>query len=187
MHPLWQKITTLQRRLIWRRRATAVCAIAATTIAVALALGAADYLVRFSDRGLRIMATFALFAAFAWAVYRWAYLPSRRPLARLTIARRIEQRFPQLKDSLASAVEFLAQSEEDPTSGSAQLRRLVVGDAQNTVDDLNLDEVIDRRPLRSAASWLTAATVLLAVCAVWNAGVVTTALERLVAPLGSAE
>ncbi|HEY3395222.1 MAG TPA: hypothetical protein VGK58_21150 [Lacipirellulaceae bacterium] len=157
------------------------------TIAVAFALGAADYLVRFSDRGLRIMATLALFATFIWAVYRWAYLPSRRRLAPFAVARRIEQRFPQLKDSLASAVEFLMQSEEDSTSGSAQLRRLVVVEAQNTVDDLNLDEVIDRRPLRRAASWLAAVTVLVAACAVWNAGAVTTALARLAAPLGSAE
>jgi hypothetical protein len=187
MHALAQKIAWLQRRLLWRRRAAGVCAIAATTIAAALALGAVDYVVRFADPGLRIMASLTLVAAIAWAVYRWWYLPSRRKLAPLAVARRIEQRFPQLRDSLASAVEFLMQSEDEPTSGSPQLRRRVVGEAQNAVEGLNLDDVIDRRPLRRYAAWLAAAILVLAACAAWDAGVVTTALARLVAPLGRAE
>ncbi|HEX2474188.1 MAG TPA: hypothetical protein VHK01_05555, partial [Lacipirellulaceae bacterium] len=187
MHPLAQQIVSLQHRLLWRRRAAAACAIAAAAIAAALVLGMADYVLRFADPGLRIMMTLVFAGAIAWAVYRWWYVPSRPSLAPLAVARRVEQRFPQLRDSLASAVEFLAQSEDDRTSGSAQLRRLVVNEAQNAVADLPVDEVVDRRPLRRAAWCLAATLLILAVCAAWDAGAVTTAFARLLAPIGSAQ
>jgi hypothetical protein len=185
MHPLSKKITALQRRLVLRERGVAVCRILATLIGAALVLGLIDYVLRFSDPGLRIMATSALVAATLWALYRWWYLPSRSALVPLSVARRVEAHFPQLNDSLASALEFLQQSEEDRTAGSAQLRRLVVAHAENTIDGLPMDEVIDRRPLRRAAAWLAAASVGLALCLAWDAGAVRTAMARLAAPLGT--
>jgi hypothetical protein len=103
MHPLAQKIASLQRRLLWRRRAAAACAVLATVIAAALVLGTADYVLRFADPGLRIMISMVFVGAITWAVYRWWYRPSRASLAPLAVARRVEQRFPQLRDSLASA------------------------------------------------------------------------------------
>jgi hypothetical protein len=187
MHPLTQKISSIRWRLNWRRRAAAACAIVAAAIATAFVLAATDYVVRFVDPGLRIMATLVFVAAVVFAVYRWWYLPSRRQLDSLTVARRIEQRFPQLRDSLASAVEFLEQSEEDRSAGSAQLRRLVVSEAQVAVEALPLDDVIDRRPLRRAVGSLVAGVALLGVCAAWDASSVATALARLAAPLGSTE
>ncbi len=186
MHPLTRKIAALQRRLAVRELAVAACRIAATMIAAAIVLGAADYFVRFRDPGLRILATATLATAVFWAVYRWWYLPHRR-LVPLVVARRVESHFPQLRDSLASAIEFLQQEENDDTAGSAQLRRLVVAEAQTTVDQLALDEVIDRRPLRRAAIWLAFAGVALALCIVWDARAVATAVARLAVPLGSAE
>src|SRR3990172_5607415 len=100
MHPLAQKLSSLRRRLILRQRAAAVCWIAATVLAAAMVLGVADYVVRFGDPGLRIMATFALASSATWAVYRWWYAPSRRRLIPLVVARRVEEHFPQLRDSL---------------------------------------------------------------------------------------
>ena len=166
MHPLSQKIASLQRQLVWRRRAVAACWIVATAIATAFALGLIDYLVRFNDHGLRIMATMAFLAAMAWAAYRWWYLPQQQRLAPLSVARRVEAHFPQLHDSLASAVEFLQQSEHDETAGSAQLRRLVIAEAHNNIEGLPLDEVIERGPLRKAATWLAIAVAAVAICAV---------------------
>src|SRR6476646_8035022 len=139
MHPLSQKIELLQRQLVWRRRAVAACWIGATAIAAALALGSIDYLVRFNDPGLQIMSTLAFMAAMTWAAYRWWYLPGQQRLAPLVVARRVEARFPQLHDSLASAVEFLQQSESDETAGSPQLRRLVIAEAHNSIEGLPFD------------------------------------------------
>ncbi|MEX2309276.1 MAG: hypothetical protein WD738_16870 [Pirellulales bacterium] len=187
MHPLAQKIASLQHRLVWRHRAAAACRVAAAILAVALLLGFIDYLLRFNDPGLRIMATAVLLAAAIFAGYRWWYLPSRRRLVPLLVARRVEARFPQLHDSLASALEFLQQSEDDRTAGSAQLRRLVVAETQTAVDALPLDDVIDQRPLRRATGWLAVPLLAAALFIAVDARAVATALARLAAPLGSTE
>lgn len=186
MHPLSERITALQRRLAMRERATAACRIAAAMIAAAMLLGALDYYFRYADPGLRLMATAALVAVGLWAAHRWWYLP-RRPANALAVARRIEARFPQLRDALASAVEFLEQREEDHTAGSPELRRLVVAQAQVAIDDLPLDEVIDRRPLRQAAISLAIAVGVAALLLAWDARAVGTALARLVSPLGTTQ
>ena len=187
MHLVTEKIAVLQRQLVWRHRATAICWIAATTLTAACVLGLIDYLVRFADSGLRIMASAALLAAAAWAVYYWWLRTKRQRIGQLSVARRVESRFPQLRDALASAVEFLNQPEEDLTAGSAQLRRLVIAEAQSAVEQLPLNDVIDRRPLRRSARWLLAPLIVLALCSLWDATAVQTALVRLVAPLGATE
>ena len=187
MHVLTQKIVALRRQLVWRWRLTAACWIAATAIAVALVLGLADYWLHFKDTGLRIMATMALALAVAWVAYRAWYLPSQRRLLPLDVARRVERHFPQLQDSLASALEFLEQSEDDELAGSAQLRRLVVAEAQNTIETLPLEDVIERRPLRKAATALAVAAASMLVCVVIDPSGVQTALARLALPLGTTQ
>jgi hypothetical protein len=188
MHPLTAKIVLLQRRLVWRERATAACAIVAAIIAATCGLGLIDYLFRVSDRGLRVMMTAALAAAATYAVYRWWYFPRlRRRMGPLAVARRVETEFPQLDDRLASALEFLGQSEHDATAGSAALRRAVVIEADHAVSGLPLEDVIDRRPLRRAATWAGIAMAAVVVCALVAGENVRTAAVRLLAPLGSTE
>jgi hypothetical protein len=185
MHPLAAKITALQRRLLLRERAVAVCRTMAVVLAAVIVLGLLDYGLRYVDRGLRVMATLALAAVIVWAAYRWWYLPRTRWPTALTVARRIETRFPQLHDSLASAVEFLQQSEEDVTAGSPQLRRIVVAEAETAVERLALEEVVERGPLRRAAVWCGVACAALMFCLLVDAHSVGTAVARLVAPLAN--
>jgi len=187
MHPVAQKIAGLQRRITLRAYATAACASAATLLAGAIILGLADYLVRFRDPGLRIIATSAFVAIALYAAYRWWYRSGRKRLAPLAVARKIESYFPQLNDSLASAVEFLEQSEDDETAGSAQLRRMVVAEAESSTTGLPLDEAIDRRPLRRATAWLVAVCLVLGAWLAWDASAVRIAVARLVMPLGGAQ
>src|SRR4051794_10379991 len=187
MHPLAQKIASIERRLIWQRRAVAICRVLATALLAALLLGLGDYATRSPDRGLRIMATAALLLATGCAAYRWWYVPLIQRLDSLTVARRLEARFPQLQDSLASAIEFLRQSEEDEAAGSAQLRRLVIANAANSIECLPLELVIDRRPIRKASIWLGAAVLLTGLCVSFNFGAAQTALARLIAPFGNAQ
>jgi hypothetical protein len=187
MHPLTQKIAALQSELVWRRRITAACWMLAAAIGAAFVLGLTDYWLRFKDTGLRIMATSAFTCIVAWVAYRAWYLPSRRRVRALDVARRVEDRFPQLQDSLASAVEFLEQPEDDHLYGSAQLRRLVVAEAQNTVESLPLNAIVERRPLRRAIAALAVAAAAVVLCLVIDPGAVRTALARLAVPLGSAQ
>ncbi len=184
-HPLAEKLAELEHRLVVRRWAVAACAAVATVLGAALVLGAIDFAVRYNDRGLRVMASAALVAVAGWAAYRWWYVPSRRRLGPLEVARRVETRFPELGDSLASALEFLGESEDDATAGSAVLRRAVINQAGASVEGLSLDEVIDNRPLRRAAAWAGGVVALVVVCLLLDAGAVGTAAARLAAPLGA--
>ncbi len=184
MHPVTQKIDNLRRQLLWRRRVTAACWVFAAAVGAAFVLGLADYWIHFQDTGLRIMATSAFVLFVAWVMYRFWYIPGRGRLRMLDVARRVESHFPQLHDALASAIEFLGQSEDDQLAGSAQLRRLVVARAQSEVEALPLGDVIDHRPLRRAAIVCGIGVVLAATCLLMDPNSVRTAVTRLVAPLG---
>lgn len=164
---------------------TAVCGIIATVIGAGFVIGLIDYLIRFHDPGLRIIATAAFAIAVSWAVYRWILSPGRGRFVPLFVAQRIEAHFPDLNDSLSSAIEFLHQSETDAMAGSAQLRRLVISEAQQSIESLPLDDVIDRRPLRKAAAWVAAMALLGITCFVVNPGASSTAVARLILPLGN--
>jgi hypothetical protein len=147
MHPLTARIESIERRLVGRRRVESICRIAAGVILVAILLGLLDYLFRLTDPGLRLMSSAAFVAAVGLAVHRWWYRSQRGEPTTLSVARRIEHQFPQLGDSLASSIEFLQQSEDDPTAGSPLLRRMVIAETESTVERLPLEQVIDRRPL----------------------------------------
>ena len=175
----------LQRRLLWQRRLRTACWILAAAIAGAFVLGMADYLLRFKDPGLRIMATSAWLVFIGYVVYRTWYLPGRVPLQPLNVARRLESHFPQLHDSVASAIEFLQQSEHESAAGSPQLRRLVIAEAQNNVESLPITEIASFRSSLRTASCLAAALLLLAACLYINHNAVATAIARLALPLGT--
>jgi hypothetical protein len=188
MHPLAAKIADLQRRLVWRERAVAVCAILAAAVATAIALGLLDYLLRISDRGVRVILTVTLLATTAYSFYRWWYVPRRhRQLGQLAVARRLEAHFPQLGDRVASALDFLGQPEDDASAGSAELRRAVVISADHELSQLPLDSLIDRRPLKRAATYAAIAFAIVALCGLLAGNSVRTAAVRLLAPLGTTE
>src|SRR3972149_5432314 len=103
MHPLSANIDALHRRFVRHERAVAACRTMAAVVAVACALGLADYFVRFTDRGLRVMISAALAAATGWALYRWWWVPRRRRPGALAGARRGGAQFPQLRHRLGRA------------------------------------------------------------------------------------
>ena len=160
-HPLEQRLTQLRRRVERLLAVYGVCALLAGVLGGAMVLGWLDYLVRFQDRGLRIMASLALSGAVGWTAYRFFYLPRRKRLGDVDLALTVERRFPNLEDRLASAVEFLRQDEDDPTAGSPALRRAVIAQTVAETENLDFDAVLDARPATRAA-WMAAAACLLA-------------------------
>src|SRR5688572_6155340 len=126
MHPLRQQIARLRRQI---RRIALVYGLAWLAIGVlgsVLVLGLADYLIRFQDRGVRIIATLTLLGVVAWTIYRYLWPALSLRMSDVAIARRVERRFPELADRLSSAMDFLDQPEDEPIAGSAELRRAVV-------------------------------------------------------------
>ncbi len=158
--------------------------ITAAVLGTMLVAGLADYLFRFDDPGLRLLASLGVLAVLGWAAYRFAYRGLGIRLEDVDLARGLERRFPQLGGSLASAVEFLGQADDDPTAGSAILRREVVRQTAAAAEPLDFGAALRLRPMwwsAAAAGTCVAAACLLAGL---DPSGSRTALARLVAPLG---
>ncbi|HEX3726872.1 MAG TPA: hypothetical protein VHV08_11545, partial [Pirellulales bacterium] len=184
-HPLQVKIAEVRRQATWL---WVLCALgrwlAVMTLCV-LAVGLADYWIRFEDRGIRIIASATVVAIFCWATYRFWLLGFERGLKDVQIAQRVERRFPALGDRLASAVAFLKQPDADVRSGSVALRQAVIQDATSAIDRLDLSQVFERRPARRAlavAALCVLAALVVAVAAPQSARL---AVARLARPWGN--
>jgi hypothetical protein len=88
LHPLEHKLDALRTHL--RRLLTlhGVSLLVAVGLGAALVLGLTDYLVRFEDRGLRVLETLAAVAALAWVGYRFVYVPLATHFRDVELARR---------------------------------------------------------------------------------------------------
>ncbi|MGE0609953.1 MAG: hypothetical protein AB7O62_22880, partial [Pirellulales bacterium] len=151
MHPLEQRLAAMRgrvHRLLTLHGASWTLAVLLST---ALALGLADYLIRYQDRGLRLIATLALLLAGLWSAWRFLRPVLSARFRDLDLAMRIERRFPGLNDRLASTVQFLREPEHSPEAGSVALRRAVVMQTNAEVERLDLSSVIDSRLARRAA------------------------------------
>ncbi len=182
-HPLEQRIAALRSRVRRLALVYGICWVASAGLAATLALGATDYLLRFQDRGMRVLASLVLVGVLGWTVYRYLYPAWAARLGELDLARRLQRRFPDLGDGLASAVEFLKQSEDDVTAGSAALRRAVISQTVAQTDKLDFHEAIHRRPVRRALVSALAVGAAAMVVVASDPSASRTALARLVRPL----
>lgn len=186
-HPLLSRIRAIRRRvgrLVWLEALAWLLAWGGAALGL-LAWG--DYQIRFRDPGLRVLASLTLLAAWFWAGRRYLWRNARSRWADVALAERLEARFPAFQDSLASAVEFLAEPANDPTRGSPELRRAVIAAAASRAETVDLGAAVNPRPLRRA---LIAAGVVLVA---WLAGIAADpasarlAVSRLLRPWAAAE
>lgn len=184
-HPLKQRISQLRSRVRLLLVLYGVSWVIGGVVAAMLLLGLVDYLVRFQDPGIRLICSLAVLAVFGWTSYRYLYLPLRTRLRDVDLARGLERRYPELDDSLASAVEFLDQSEDDPTAGSLALRRAVIVKTTAETERLDFDRALERRPVQRAA--LTAIVVMLVGMIVATVDPLSSriAVARLTNPFGN--
>jgi len=182
-HPLETKLRLLRARV---RRLLSIHALGwflGVGLAALVAVGLADYVFRFRDPGMRVLGTLSFAAALGWAGYRFVYRAWRAPLGELDLARRVQRRFPALGDDLASAVEFLGQSDQDPTAGSPSLRRAVIARATADAEKLDLRNVLAARPAWRAALLAAAVGALAGMLVAADPGSSRIAAARLVRPL----
>src|SRR5688500_5801755 len=110
-------------------------ALALALVAAACALDAAVHL----PGAVRAVLLVGTLAAVGAAVLRWVRAPARQKAHPLAVALLLEDRFPRLNDSLASAVAFL---EAAPPTGMNRFRRVAVRRAENLADRYDLDAVV---------------------------------------------
>lgn len=184
-HPLKRKIDGLRVRV---RRLVTVYAlgwILGASLAAVLVLGLADYLLRFQDRGVRVICFLVLLGVIGWSCYRYLVLGLTARLADVELARRLQRRFPKLGDGLASAVEFLQQSEEDPTAGSIALRRAVIAQTTAEVDQLDVRSALRRGPTFRVIFTSLAICLVALVLVVVDPLSSRIAVARLINPFGN--
>ncbi len=126
MHPLQQKIDQLRGRLRQLLLVYGVSATVAAVVGTIVALGTIDYLLRLHDPGMRVLSSLALVGVFGWVAYRCLWQPLATHLADAELALQLKRHFPELGDQLACALEFLDQRDDEPTAGSAAMRRAVI-------------------------------------------------------------
>jgi len=151
----------------------------------ALAVGLLDYLLRVDATLIRVLLTLSVLLIAGWGVWRFLLPWWRNQDSDVVVAQRLQDRFPQLGDRLASAIEFLHQPEESPTAGSSMLRRAVIVDATVATKSVDLSEVLDTRPLRQALLAAGAAAALIAAVALIAPGKTWLGIKRLANPLAN--
>ncbi|NLF72238.1 MAG: hypothetical protein GX575_24655 [Candidatus Anammoximicrobium sp.] len=182
LHPVQQKVRAIRRRA-WRLRVICGGGLAVIVVAGAVFLAAVtDYALRFDDAGVRWLSALAVLALGAWGLGRFLVPVLVRRLSELEVAQRIERRFPEMCDRLSSAVAFLNQPEEEPTAGSADLRRAVVAAAVTDLERQDLADCLDARRPRRIALCAAAACAVVGLVGVWNGPSAALAVRRLAMP-----
>ncbi len=182
-----QQIDVLRRRLQGRHVFIATCWFVAAVLAGALLLATIDWVLGVADVTGRIICTLALVSLALLAGRRWLAEVWQRRFTSMSVAQRIEQRYPELRDIVTSALYFNQQSPSDLGAGSEALRRAVVLRAGASVNGIEWRQLVSPRALRRAIA--IAAPVLLFVAGLmWQTPlVVNTAVTRLLNPFSSAE
>lgn len=147
-HPLRRRLAGLRRRLRIVAASRTACWLICWAVAVFLAVGLLDQ--RFHLPGLvRAFALVGLLSGVGLLLYRYLIEPLAGPVDDLSLALRIEDRYPLLNDALATTVEFLDRS-TGPAGESASLRGEAIRRTLARLDAIDFNAVVDNRGLRAA-------------------------------------
>jgi hypothetical protein len=188
MNSLQVRLLSLRRR--WRLVVTVrgLCRLLTFLSAGAALSGGLDYGLRHHLPSLvRAAALTGVLGGVGYIAFRQLVLPLRVPADDLALALRIEALYPNLKDALASTVQFLEAPEDDRRLGSPSLRRQAVQQTLEEVADLDFRSAVGTRGLPSAGLSLLATAGLVLLVAFLYPTPARTALERLANPFGSRE
>ncbi len=181
--PLPQRLrsvrTQLRTILLIRHGSQALALFVLTVVAIALL----DW--RFQLPALiRAIALVGILAGSALLIARTIVVPWRRNSTLLAIAQRVERAFPELNDSLTSAIQFL-ELPEDALTGSRVLRRQTIHTAVDYAEDRDFSTAVSSRWMKRSLL----AMLLVGTAAVWIAvrspDQTAIALERVFIPFGS--
>lgn len=137
----------LRRRSRGQVVARSITALAAGCLAYVLLIGALDWTVELPAIVRAVLLVAALIGA-GWIVLRSLITPWADAGNDLSLALRIERRFPKLNDALASAIEF----DRSSGHGSSALRAATRQNAVREMADCDLDALVDyRSPIRRSA------------------------------------
>jgi hypothetical protein len=183
MNPLQLRLAALRRRLRVVVTFRGVCWIAAILLLGAAVGGFLDWRIHLPGLVRAFVLTSTLGSA-GYVAYRYLFLPLAARADDLSLALRVESRYPALNDSLASAVQFGAPPRDSELAGSPDLRKEAIKRALSIARRYDFTSVVETRGIRAAGlSFFLAATLTL-MAMLFYPQLAQTALLRLADPFG---
>ena len=155
------RISALRGRIRRLLATYGLARVAALFVGILLLAGWADWAVHLASP-IRAVEFLATIAALGWSIRKFFLRPLLANFDDLSLALKIEDRWPGLQDRLASAVEFLELPTDQKTSDNAspELRKRVIEQAYAEVESIDFTQAIDHRPARQSLKFLGIAAAL---------------------------
>ncbi|WP_417385475.1 hypothetical protein [Gimesia sp.] len=169
------------RQLIWLN---GLCWGLTLFLGLATCLISLDWMLNISDPASRLVLGLAAGSSVIWILWKHLIVPLKTPLTDLDLALKIERRYPTLRDSFSSSIQFDHQS-TTPFAGSQQMRQAVIEDAYQRASQINFLELIDTHPLRKIMFSATLLCLITALFTLLHPQEVILGLHRLILPFSA--
>lgn len=167
------------RQLLWIYGA---CWLVGSFLAATLACGLLDWFLRIEDTGIRCVMTLLVVGLTGFVGWRFLVVPLLTRLSDLDLALRIERRFPDLRDSLASAVQFL-QGGQSELVGSIEMQQATISQALDRLRRVSPESMLELQPVKQAGLWAGGTAVVCVMFVSLNGPAAALAFQRLALPL----
>jgi hypothetical protein len=185
MAQLHTRLALLRTRLRLVASFRGVCWLVAAFLLAACAACFLDWQLHLNGPSRAIILVGAL-AGLVILFYQLLIRPLRSPSDDLSLALRVEGLYPELRDSLASTVQFLEEGDEAPSHDSPVLRRQTIERTLSRVAELDFSPVVSVRGVGSAGLSLVVSSAVALALLLLFPSLAQTGLARLANPFGSA-
>lgn len=152
-------------------------------LSAVLLAAAGDYLIRFPS-AMRIAQLLVWLGVIAWATTRWL-LPTVRFRPSMTqLALRVENADPELRGSLASALELSDARASGPTA--SELTDRLVDRIARVFDPARAGSLVDTAPVKRAAAWLALPLAVSVIALSLSPSLAATGAARVLTPWSDA-
>jgi hypothetical protein len=191
-NPLRKRLAALRRRLRYVVTVRGVGWMLALVLLSTAIVGLADWTWHLPAL-FRALVLVALLSTSGILAFIHLLKPLLTRMDDLTLALRVEERYPSLNDALASTIQFLEQAERKAVQGetapaakeSLALKREAARRAMQKAEGCDFNRIVDTRGMRTAGIAGSVAAASAAVLFLVFPGIASTAIARLADPFGS--
>ncbi|WP_417389037.1 hypothetical protein [Gimesia sp.] len=169
------------RQLIWLN---GLCWGLTLFLGLATLIISLDWILGIADPATRLLLGLAAGAIVIGTLWKHLIVPLKTPLTDLDLALKIERRYPTLRDSFSSSIQFDHQPATH-FAGSQQMRQAVIENAYQRASQINFMELIDTHPLRKIMFSAALLCLFTAFLTLLHPQEVMLGLHRLILPFSA--